>query len=189
MFQIIKGIFSMLFPTQIWLCNHPWSLGWDPMQYGSWTLIQICDKSWQDLRSSKAQLVLSRMACHEWIGYWLDQHAHHDHIQCIQGIGPCSCWRHFSKLAYRLCCPRVWRTCWMCYKCSSQLLLKTRVSSRYTTTKELVKGCNMPSINIMKFVGEFIKPKGMTNHSKIHFLDLKTFFHTSFCSMGTWWYL
>ena len=33
-----------------------------------------------------------------------------------------------------------------------------------TTTKELVKGLNTSSINLMKFVGAFFNPKGMTNH-------------------------
>jgi hypothetical protein len=37
-----------------------------------------------------------------------------------------------------------------------------RMSSRYTTTKELVKGLNTSSINLMKVVGAFVKPKGMT---------------------------
>jgi hypothetical protein len=31
------------------------------------------------------------------------------------------------------------------------------------------------------------KPKGMTNHSKIPSFDLKAVFHTSVCSIGTWW--
>jgi hypothetical protein len=59
------------------------------------------------------------------------------------------------------------------------------MSSKYTTTKELVKGLNTSSINLMKVVGEFIKPKGMTSHSKGPSLDLKVVFHTSFGSMGT----
>jgi hypothetical protein len=62
-----------------------------------------------------------------------------------------------------------------------------RMSSRYTTTKESVKGLNTSSINLMKVAGAFIKPKGMTNHSKRPSLDLKVVFHTSVCSMGTWW--
>jgi uncharacterized protein YdaL len=61
-----------------------------------------------------------------------------------------------------------------------------RMSSKYTTTKELVKGLNTSSINLMKVVGAFFNPKGMTNHSKRP-LDLKVFFHTSVGSMGTWW--
>jgi hypothetical protein len=69
--------------------------------------------------------------------------------------------------------------------CSSQVLLKMRMSSKYTTTKELVKGLNTSSINLMKVVGSFVKPKGMTNHSKIPSLDLKDVFHTSIGSMGT----
>jgi hypothetical protein len=71
--------------------------------------------------------------------------------------------------------------------CSSQVLLKMRMSSKYTTTKELVKGLNTSSINLMKVVGAFVKPKGMTNHSKRPSLDLKVVFHTLVGSMGTWW--
>jgi hypothetical protein len=51
-------------------------------------------------------------------------------------------------------------------------MLKIRMSSRYTTTKELVKDINTSSINLMKVVGAFVKPNGMTNHSKIPSLDL-----------------
>jgi hypothetical protein len=72
----------------------------------------------------------------------------------------------------------------MCCKCFAQLLLKTRMSFIYTTTKELVKGCKIPSINLMKVDGAFIKKKCMTNHLKITSLDLKLVFHTSICSMG-----
>jgi hypothetical protein len=60
-----------------------------------------------------------------------------------------------------------------------------RISSRYTTTKELVKGHNISSIILMKVVGSFFKPKGMTNHSKIPSLELKEVFHTSFFSIRT----
>jgi hypothetical protein len=61
------------------------------------------------------------------------------------------------------------------------------MSSIYTTTKELVKGINTSSINLMKVAGAFVKPKGMTNHSKRPSLDLKVVFHTLVGSMGTWW--
>jgi hypothetical protein len=61
------------------------------------------------------------------------------------------------------------------------------MSSKYTTTKELVKGINTSSINLMKVVGAFIKPKGMTIHSKRPSLYLKVVFHTSVGLMGTWW--
>jgi hypothetical protein len=63
------------------------------------------------------------------------------------------------------------------------------MSLKYTTTKELVKGLNTSSINLMKVAGAFVKPKGMTNHSKRPFVDLKVFFHTLVGLMGTWWYL
>jgi hypothetical protein len=72
--------------------------------------------------------------------------------------------------------------------CSSQVLLKMRMSSKYTTTKELVKGLNTSSINLMKVASAFVKPKGMTNHSKRPYLDLKVVFHTLVGYMETWWY-
>jgi hypothetical protein len=55
----------------------------------------------------------------------------------------------------------------------------------YTTTNELVKGHNISSIILMKFVGAFVKPKGMTSHSKRPSFDLKAFFHTYFYYIGT----
>jgi hypothetical protein len=61
------------------------------------------------------------------------------------------------------------------------------MSSKYTTTKELVKGCNISSIILMKVVGEFVKPKGMNNHSKGTSLDLNEVFHTSVYFIRTWW--
>jgi hypothetical protein len=69
--------------------------------------------------------------------------------------------------------------------CSFKVLLKMRMSSKYTTTKELVKGFNTSSINHMKVVGVLVKPKGMTNHLKRTYLDLKVVFHTSVSSTGT----
>jgi hypothetical protein len=53
-----------------------------------------------------------------------------------------------------------------------------RMPSKYTNTKELVKGLNTSSINLMKVVGAFVKPKGMNIHSKRTSLDLKAIFHT-----------
>jgi hypothetical protein len=47
------------------------------------------------------------------------------------------------------------------------------MSSRYTTTKVLVNGHRISSIILMKVVGAFVKPKGMTNHSKRPSFDLK----------------
>jgi hypothetical protein len=61
------------------------------------------------------------------------------------------------------------------------------MSSIYTTTKSLVKGHRISSIILMKVVGAFVKPKGMTIHSKRPCFDLKAVFHTSVCSIGTWW--
>jgi hypothetical protein len=61
------------------------------------------------------------------------------------------------------------------------------MSSRYTTTKVFVKGHRISSIILIKVVGEFVKPKGMTNHSKRTYFDLKEVFYTSICSIGGWW--
>jgi hypothetical protein len=61
------------------------------------------------------------------------------------------------------------------------------MSSKYTTTKELVKGLNTSSINLMKVAGAFVKPKGMTTHSKRPSLGLKDVFHTLVGLMGSWW--
>jgi hypothetical protein len=57
------------------------------------------------------------------------------------------------------------------------------MSSRYTTTKVLVNGHRISSIILMKVAGAFVKPKGMTNHSKRPSFDLKAIFHTSVCSI------
>jgi hypothetical protein len=47
-----------------------------------------------------------------------------------------------------------------------------------------VKGCKIFSIILMKVVRAFVKPKGMTNHSKIPSFDLKAVFHTFVGSIG-----
>jgi hypothetical protein len=60
-----------------------------------------------------------------------------------------------------------------------------RMSSKYNTTKELVKGLNTSSINLMKVASAFVRPKGMTNHSKRPSLDLKFVFQKSVGAMGT----
>jgi hypothetical protein len=61
------------------------------------------------------------------------------------------------------------------------------MSSRYTNKKLLVNGRRISSIILMKVAGEFVKPKGMANHSKMPSFDLKVVFHTYVCSIGTWW--
>ena len=73
---------------------------------------------------------------------------------------------HFSKLAHNLCCHSVWRTCRMWCRCSSQVWLKIRISSKYTTKKEVVNGHKMSSINLMKVARAFVNSKGTTSHSK-----------------------
>jgi len=74
----------------------------------------------------------------------------------------------------------------MWWRCSSQLSLKIRMSSKYTTTNELVNGHKMSSISLMKVAGAFVNPKGITNHLKRPSLDLKVVFYTLEGSIGTW---
>jgi hypothetical protein len=62
-----------------------------------------------------------------------------------------------------------------------------RISSRYNTTKVLVKGHKISPIILIKVVGALVKPKGMTNHSKILSFELKAVFHTFVYYIGTWW--
>ena len=72
----------------------------------------------------------------------------------------------------------------MWWRCSSQFWLKIRMSSKYTTTNELVNGHRMLSISLMKAAGAFVNLNGMTNHLKRSSLDLKVVFHTSEGSIG-----
>ena len=67
----------------------------------------------------------------------------------------------------------------MWWRCSSQVWLKIKMSSKYTTTNELVNGHKMSSINLMKVAGAFFNLKVMTSHSKRPSLALKVVFHTS----------
>ena len=74
----------------------------------------------------------------------------------------------------------------MWWRCSFQVWLNIRMSSKYTTTNELVNGRKMSSISLMKVVGAFVSLKGMTNHSKRLSLALNVVFHTLVGSIGTW---
>jgi len=64
--------------------------------------------------------------------------------------------------------------------------MKIKMPSKYTVKNELVKGRTMLSINLMKVMGEFINPKGMTNHLKRPSLAFRAVFHTSKGSIGTY---
>ena len=66
-------------------------------------------------------------------------------------------------------------------------LLKMMMSSKQTTTKELVNGHRISSIILMKVVGALVNPKGMRNHLKRHSLHLKVVFHTSVFSICTYY--
>jgi len=61
-----------------------------------------------------------------------------------------------------------------------------RISSRYTTMNELVKGRKMSSISLIKVSGAFVNLKGKNNHSKRPSLDLEAVFHKSMGFFGTW---
>ena len=54
----------------------------------------------------------------------------------------------------------------MWWRCSSQVWLKIRMSSKYTTTNDLVNGCKMSSINLINVAGAFVNLKGMKSHLK-----------------------
>ena len=73
----------------------------------------------------------------------------------------------------------------MWWRCSSQLWLKIKMSSKYTTTNELVNGRKMSSISLMKVAGAFVNTKCITNHSKRSSLALRLVFHTLEGSIGT----
>ena len=74
----------------------------------------------------------------------------------------------------------------MWWRCSSQVWLNIRMSSKYTAMNELVNSRKMSSISLMKVVGAFVSPKVMTNHSKRPSLALKEVFHTSVGSINTY---
>jgi len=63
--------------------------------------------------------------------------------------------------------------------------MKIKMSSKYDPLNELVMSFKMSSINLMKVAGEFVNPKGMTNHLKRPSLGLKVVFHTSKGSIAT----
>ena len=73
----------------------------------------------------------------------------------------------------------------MWWRCSSQVWLNIRMSSKYTTTNDLVNGRKMSSISLMKVAGAFVNSKGMTNYLKRPSLALKVVFHTSVGLIGT----
>jgi hypothetical protein len=76
----------------------------------------------------------------------------------------------------------------MCCKYSTQLPLNMRMSSKYMTIKYFVNNHKILSINLMNVVKALFKLKGMTNHSKRPFLDLKAVFDTLVCSIDSWRY-
>jgi hypothetical protein len=59
-----------------------------------------------------------------------------------------------------------------------------RMSSRYTTTKVLVKGHRISSIILMKVARESVKLEGMTSPSKRPYFDLKKIFIRLFVLLG-----
>ena len=93
-------------PTQIFPYHHPCLFGWGPMQYGR-IPTRTYGRNWQGPRSFEAQWVWLGLASHGWLEYWTFSMPK----------------EHFSKLAYSLCCHKVCRTCWICCKCSDQVLL------------------------------------------------------------------
>ena len=162
----------------------PWWLDLKAKWY-EWTWKQTYNRNWQDPKSCEALLEWLGMANHKWILSWLGPHAHLSHQWCTQKLNLGHAKLHSSKLEHNLCCHRVWRTFLIWWRCSSNLWLKIKMSSKYITMNALVKGHKMLSINIMKVARAFVNPESMTNHSKSPSLDLNVVFHILEGSKGT----
>ena len=132
---------------KLFLSLHPWWLSLTTKWYER-TPTRTYSRNWQDPESCRALLEWLGLANPEWLVSWLGRHAHPSHQSCQKCI----------SLAHNLCCHKVWRTCQTWWRCSSQISLKIKISSKYTTTNALVKGCKMLSISLMKVVGAFINP-------------------------------
>ena len=83
-------VFVVTRPKRTWLWLHLWSLGSRAKQYER-TPTQTNSKSLRSLRIYEALVELSRLANHEWLGFWLGPHVAHVHPLCILDIvfSPC----------------------------------------------------------------------------------------------------
>jgi len=91
-------------------------------------------------------------------------------------------------LTWSLC---LWSSCrtqrtWC--MCSSHERLNIWMSSRYMTTNVLRSSLKISLINCMNVVGAFVRPNGITFHSKMPNFILNFVFQVSSLCICTWWY-
>jgi hypothetical protein len=65
-----------------------------------------------------------------------------------------------------------------CLKCSSSVLLKTRISSKYTITNLPMNYLSTSLFNLMNVLGEFVKTNGIKSHSYNPAFILNVVFHS-----------
>lgn len=116
-------------------------------------------RSWKDLEIYGSLLEWLGLANTKWLVSLLGPHAHPTRKWCTPNIEP----RSYEK-CISVC--RFWRTSRIWWRCSSQIWLKIKMSSKYNTMYEFVKALNMSSIILMEVAGEFINPECMTSHMK-----------------------
>jgi len=96
---------------------------------------------------------------------------------------------HFCKLAINWFFLKVSSTYITCEKFSFQVLLNISMSSRYTITKESMKGCSTSFISLINISSGLHNPKCITNHSHKPYLILNVVFHMSSYFIFTLWFL
>ena len=77
------------------------------------------------------------------------------------------------------------KTCLMWDKCSSAVLLKNIISSKYAIAKS--KSFKIPVINSWKYAGAFASPKGTLAYSYFPNGELNAVFGMEDLSRGIWW--
>ena len=95
---------------------------------------------------------------------------------------------HFLRLAYNFSYLNTSKTHLKCSIWSSQVLMYTSMSSKYTTTNLPKNARNTCFIILIKVLGAFVSPKGITNHSYNPYLVWKAVFHSSPSWILIWWY-
>ena len=78
------------------------------------------------------------------------------------------------------------RTCLMCLRCSSAVLLKMIMSSRYAIDQE--KSFKLPVINSWKYAGACVSPKGTLMYLCFTNGEVNAVLGIEDSSKGIWWY-
>jgi hypothetical protein len=116
----------------------------------------------------------------------LDPHVRHADQLCILGNGPCPC-RRIIFPSWHIAC--------VAAGCVEPAEYAASVRPSLVVNENVIQIHHYKSIGewsqdiihiiLMKVVGSFVKPKGMTNHSKRPSFDLKVVFHTFVYSIKT----